>query len=372
MGSRGGKLRYPKPYKKKGRPASLYFVYTDPLTGKRRYQATGSPKVGESVEYIKNFMDRLTPAGTTTFRSYAAQFFSPETNPRYIRYQMAGRPYGLLHITQLKSLITRYVFPERFSDKPLSEITRGDILDLFALLVRKYPDKLATINKVADYVASIFSEAYYREDLRNNPAMRLTDIKYEKKTRGTFTAEEIRALFSDPEKWASPLAYQVFLFAAYTGRRAGEILGLQWEQIKDGYCTIDRAYNRAVRGLASPKWDKCVTFPICKTLLERLPEKGDCPYVFNSNGERLCETWWNTAFWREMTRLGVAWKERNLVPHSFRHSLNNNLLLAGVNRLFVRRYIGWSEGRDTQEVYTHIEPGHLKAVADKIDEIYKL
>ena len=324
------------------------------------------------MEYIKNFMDRLTPAGTTTFRSYAAQFFSPETNPRYIRYQMAGRPYGLLHITQLKSLITRYVFPERFSDKPLSEITRGDILDLFALLVRKYPDKLATINKVADYVASIFSEAYYREDLRNNPAMRLSDIKYEKKARGTFSAEEIRAIFSDPEKWASPLAYQVFLFAAYTGRRAGEILGLQWEQIKDGYCTIDRAYNRAVRGLAAPKWDKCVTFPICKTLLERLPEKGDCPYVFNSNGERLCETWWNTAFWREMTRLGVAWKERNLVPHSFRHSLNNNLLLAGVNRLFVRRYIGWSEGRDTQEVYTHIEPGHLKAVADKIDEIYKL
>ncbi len=366
-------MRYPKPYRKKGRPASLYFVYTDPLTGKRRYQATGSPKVGESMEYIRLFMDRLTPAGTQTFRTYAAQFFSPETNPRYIRYQMAGKQYSIGHIRQLASVVTRYVFPERFSDKPLSEITRGDILDLLALLMRKNPGHPAIINKVSDFISSIFSEAYYREDIRNNPAMRLSDIKYEKKTRGTFSAEEIRSLFSEPEKWKSSLAYKVFLFAAYTGRRCGEILGLQWEQISGGCCTIDRAFNRAVRGITSPKWDKCVTFPLCRTILENLPERTDCPWVFTEDGvNHVCETWWQKAFKREMRRLGIDREGRNLVPHSFRHSLNNNLLVAGVPRLFVRKYIGWSEGRDTQESYTHIAPEHLRSVADKIDEIYSI
>ena len=365
-------MRYPEPYKKRGRSASLYFVFTDPLTGKRRYLATGSPKVGESREYIRAFMDRLTPTGTLTFRTYAEQFFSPETNPRYIRYQMAGKQYSLGHIKQLKSVITRYVFPERFADKALSEITRGDILDLLALLNRKYPGHPATINKISDFISSIFSEAYYREDIKNNPAMRLTDIVYQRKARGTFTPEEIRKIFQDPRKWKSKLAYQVFLFAAYTGRRQGEIRALQWEQIQDGLCTIDRAINRTTRKLARPKWDKCVTVPLCRTVLDNLPERTESPYVFTEDGAPLGETWWAKSFWREMKRLEIDYKERNLVPHSFRHSLNNNLLLAGVPRLFVRKYIGWSEGRDTQEAYTHIEPENLRAVADKIDEIYNL
>jgi len=367
-------MRYPEPYRKKGREGSLYFVYNDPLTGKRRYRATGSPKVGESREIIRQFMDRLTPNGTVTFRVYAQKFFSPETNPRYIRYKMAGKQYGKGHINSLRRTIKKYVFPERFADKVLSEITRGDVLDLMALLMQKYPQHPAAINKVADFLSSIFSEAYWREDIRYNPAQRLTDIEYEKKPRGAFSAQEIRDMFSSPEKWPDPMTYAVFLFAAYTGRRRGEIFALQWEQIRDGYCHIDRAYNMDEHGITAPKWAKKVTIPLCRTLLDRLPPRGDSPYVFTTEfGHPLYEDWWRRHFASSMKRLGFDRKARALVPHSFRHSLNNNLLLAMQPQLFVRKYIGWTDNRkDTQAAYTHIEPEHLRFIADKIDEIYAL
>lgn len=367
-------MNYPKPYRKAGR-SSMYFVYTDPLTGRRKYASTGSPKVGESKEYIKEFMDKLTPAGQMTFRQYAEQFFSPETNPRYIRYRRMGKRYGKGHIKMCKSSMTKYVFPDKFADLSFSAITRGDVLDLMDRLMRKHSEHPAALNKVADFLSSIFSEAYYREDIKYNPAQMLGDIEYKTEQRGTFSPAEIQEMFSDPDRWSSLTAYRVFLFAAYTGRRCGEIFGLQWSQIHDGYCSIDRAYNRGEKDITDPKWGKCVTIPLCKTLLDRLPPRGESPYVFTAeNGGPLYLAWWRRHFNRSMELLGFDRKGRNLVPHSFRHSLNTNLIIAlGGQELFVRKYIGWTDNsKDTQAVYTHIKPEHLQFIADKIDEIYNL
>jgi len=364
-------MNYPKPFRREGQ-TSLWFNYVDPLTGKRRLKSTGTSKVGESKEYIQAFMDRLTPAGSATFRSYAEKFFSPDTNPRYIRYNLAGLHYSKGRCKMCKSMITRYVFPEKFSDMKLSDITRGDVLDIVSLLARKHSDKMATVNKVIDFISSIFAEAYFRGDLKFNPAQMLGDIEYEHKKRGAFTISEIRDMFSDPDRWISKLAYYVFMFAAYTGRRAGEIFGLQWSQIKDGYLYIDRAYNQVEKAIIDPKWGKSVTIPLCKTLV--LPPKGDCPYVFHTKRNKpIYMAWWKRNFNREMNNLGFDIKGRGLVPHSFRHSLNTNLIVAlGGQELFVRKYIGWSDIKDTQAGYTHIKPEDLKFIADKIDDMYNI
>lgn len=363
-------MNYPKPFKREG-TVSLCFTYTDPATGKRKLKTTGTSKVGESRAFIQRFMDRLTPASNMSFREYASLFFSPETNPRYIRYKMAGKQYGVGYIKTMRQVLTKHVMSRPFADLEFVSITRGDILDLLRELGNDIPEHPATIDSVIKFISSIFSEAYYREDLKYNPAQSLTRISYEQNKRDALTPEEIKALFRSPDIWKHKTDYDVFLFAAYTGRRCGEILGLQWEQIQDGYLYIDRAYNKLEKRMTNPKWNKKIKIPLCKTLLARLPERGDSPYVFNNNGKRLSFKWWDKASKRE---LKWRYPDRNIVPHSFRHSLNNNLLIAfGGQELFIKKYIGWSDNnKDTQAAYTHIQPEHLQFIADKIDEIYSL
>lgn len=359
---------YPEPFKRKGL-ANLYFVYNDPATGKRKTRCTGVSKVGQAKRIIMVFMDRLTTCSACSFAEYAKRFFDYETNPRAVRYRLLGKCYGLTHCMNLKSCITRNVLPVgRFSRKPMAEITRGDIIDLQAYLARTISPVM--VNKTISYVTSIFAEAFYRGDIVSNPATMVSRIKTKTKEKGIFTPEEIREMFASPDRWDTHLAYHVFKFAAYTGRRSGEILALQWEQLHDGFCTIDRSYHKMERKIGTPKWNIEVVFPLARKILDDLPDKaGD--FVFMNGGRRIFETWWSRTFRRNMEKMGIDYKGRNLTPHSFRHSLNTNLLLAGIPDLYVRKYIGWTaSSRDTQAAYTHINPEHLQMVSDAIDRIY--
>lgn len=358
---------YPEPYKRKGFPY-FYFVFNDPASGRRKIRSTGQTKVGAAKRYVIAFMDRVTPGSACSFAEYAMRFFDYETNPRAVRYRLLGKCYGRTYCLILKSCISRHVLPDRFSLKAMAEITRGDIVDLQARLARTLSPY--TVNKTISYVKSIFSEAFFRGDIQNNPAAMVSKIKTKPKDKGIFTPAEIRELFSSPDKWDTPLAYHVFKFAAYTGRRSGEILALQWEQLRDGFCTIDRSYHKMEREIGAPKWNIEVVFPMARKVLEDLPEKTG-NFVFINGKERIFETWWNRTFRRNMEKMGIDYKGRNLTPHSFRHSLNTNLLLAGVPDLYVRKYIGWTaSSRDTQAAYTHIRPEDLRMVADAIDRIY--
>jgi integrase len=365
--ARGFKM-YPDPFKREG-TNNLSFNYIDPLTGKRKLKSCGTARVGEAKKIIKEFIDSLTVCSGLTFRQYAQRYCSYETNPRAQRLKLDGKYYSVRYSQDLKEKLEKYVFPDSFCDKTLSEISRGDVIDLKQRMASRNPDRIPTINKTMKHIAAIFSEGYLRGDIKTNPAQQLSSIAYTPQERGFFSAEEIFELFKDPNKWQSLLSYQVFQFAAYTGRRASEILALEWEQIEGKYCTIDRAWKKAEGKSGSPKWGVSVKIPLPGKL--NFPEKSMSPYVFNDDGRRLGETWWRKNFIKAMELHEIDYKSRNFTPHSFRHSLNTNLLLSGCPELYVKKYLGWTDkSRDTQSHYTHIQPEHLVVVSDKIDEIY--
>ncbi len=330
---------YPRPICREG-SSNLFFYYVDPASGKRRKKSCGTSKKGKANDFIIEFINSLTKCSIINFKAYSAQYLVYETNPRRKRYSAEGKKYGLRYCEDLARLIKKYVYPEKFADFSMGEITRGDIIDLRDILISKNAGKHNTVNKVIKAVSSIFSEAHYRGDIKNNPATHISDIKYNAKERGFFFSEEILHLFSDPDKWPSRIAYQLFRFAAFTVRRASEILALEWEQIEGKYCNIDRAWKKSEKCSGDVKWGMSVEIPLAASVLLNLPEKGSFRYIFHDNTRRTGETWWRNNFRRSMAAFEIDIDGRNISPHSFRHSLNTNLLLAGSPELYVKKYLG--------------------------------
>ena len=358
---------YPEPYQRQ-ESSNYYFNYTDPFSGKRKLKSCKTNRKGKAKEFIKAFIDELGKLSAFDFYAYSSRFFDPLTNPKRLRLLAENKNYGIRQCNEIKQMMEKYVFPEPFASLNIGRIKRGDIIDLRNTLLAKNPGKFRTINKVIKAIASILAEALFRDDITANPASKIGEIKYKQAEKGIFSAEEILKLFSHPERWQSRLAFYVFQFAAYTGRRASEILVMEWEQLEGRLCRIDRAWKKDEQTIAGPKWGVEVEIPLPKTLI--LPERTG-KYVFSEKGEKLGEKWWINNFYREMGAFGINCAERNITPHSFRHSLNTNLLLAGCYELLVKKYLGWTnKNKDTQAIYTHIKPEHLIVVADKIDEIY--
>ena len=77
-----------------------------------------------------------------------------------------------------------------------------------------------------------------------------------------------------------------------------------------------------------------------------------------------------------MAKAGIDYKERNVTPHSLRHSLNTHLLGRGCDPFKIREYLGWSNNVQSmvltpvQRGYTHLGTKHLKDVVDFIDGIF--
>ncbi len=53
-----------------------------------------------------------------------------------------------------------------------------------------------TCNKVIVTVKTIFSKAFFREEIERNPGARIGNINYKKKEQGVFTQKELHYLFS--------------------------------------------------------------------------------------------------------------------------------------------------------------------------------
>lgn len=385
--------KYPEPYLYRG---YYYFTYRDPKTGKRITKSTGKPK-GEKEKarrWIRTFIDDLYSRTTElTFRQYSEPFFIWGSCPRVKRRQNEGKSIGRTHVEKSRSWLERYVLNDSFADMKLSEIRRGDILELRERV--KSAAGINTVNKVISTVKTIFSEAFYREDLDRNPGLGIGNINYEKEESGVFSSAEIRELFKEcPGPWDDVRTYTVFMTAAFTGMRSGEILALMWDKVHldDQVFEIHRAW-KDTKEIGPPKWGKLRDIPVSAKVTEAIEEHqsasvqllpSDLIFCWE-DGVRLGETWWRKSFRNAMINAGFmlkidATKEvlnpRNVTPHALRHSLNTNLIAAGCDPYKVQAYLGWSPNIQVpvltrvQEGYTHMNADHLRDIVDSVDKLY--
>ncbi|MBA7611228.1 Tyrosine recombinase XerC [subsurface metagenome] len=86
--------------------------------------------------------------------------------------------------------------------------------------------------------------------------------------------------------------------------------------------------------LGLPKSNKKRKIPVVYSVVEPIKASqeesvrtGPEDLVFcYDDGSRLSVTYWKNNFKKALNKAGLDWKDRNLTPHSLRHSLNSHLL----------------------------------------------
>jgi integrase/recombinase XerD len=89
----------------------------------------------------------------------------------------------------------------------------------------------------------------------------------------------------------------------------------------------------------------------------RKPEKANDDTLFlNNRGKKLTRVMIFTIIKQAAQRVGI---NKNISPHTFRHSFATHLLKGGANIRQVQELLG-HENILTTEIYTHLDSSHLR------------
>ena len=236
--------------------------------------------------------------------------------------------------------------------------------------VQEYLDYLTNQNKkpstILRTIASIRS--FYQYELKNkkvskDPTEKIKSPKIEKKAPCVLTSQEVELLLEQPQcvdlKGIRDKAMLEFAYA--TGMRVTEIISLNVEDVN-----IDQA------SVTCKSRNKQRTIPLGKMALDAVKEyinearsilikseKENALFV-NLNGKRLTRQgfWKIIKFYQEQAHI-----EKDITPHTLRHSFATHLLQNGADLKAIQTMLGHSDISSTQ-VYMHFQD-------DGLNNIYK-
>jgi len=156
--------------------------------------------------------------------------------------------------------------------------------------------------------------------------------------------EEIEALLSS----CSPHLGPIVELALHTGMRKGELLGLKWEQIRDGFIYLKETKSGKSRQI--PLDERAAQ--VLKA--QQIRNKWKSPHVcVGPDGERLGDV--KKGFNAACRRAGIE----DFHFHDLRHTFASHLVMKGANLKAVQRLLGHSDSKMTDR-YSHLSPDYLK------------
>lgn len=223
---------------------------------------------------------------------------------------------------------------------------------------------VATVSRSIASLKCLYSYLTIRQIIAENPATKLVPDKGEHKLPQILTSQEVELLLEQPEcvdaKGYRDKAMLELLYA--TGIRVTELINLDIADINLAAgvircCTRDKErlipmYPKAVKALSD-----YVT--LVRPQMIALPDE---PSLFvNLNGERMSRQ----GFWKIIKYYQKkAHIEKDITPHTLRHSFAAHLLENGADIHAIQEMLGHADISSTQ-VYTQLVKKQLKDVYNK-------
>ena len=269
----------------------------DPL--ERRRAVREAPTVAEGLdryfnEYVPARMDagRLAPSTVRKYRTLAE---------RYVRPAMGKKRVADITIRDV----------ERMAKKIASDVQR---------------------NRTVVFASRLFNlfETWEWRPQHTNPARGVEKAREEARDRVLAPSElaALSAALAEEEKH-SPAAVAAVRFAAVTGLRISEVLGIRWEHVEPETGRLilpETKTGRRVHDLPTP----------ALAILSALPRVG--PWAFTTPGRRAAVTYKTaySAFRRAAARAGLE----DVRPHDLRRGYMTNAAAAGVGTHVLRDLLG--------------------------------
>jgi integrase len=258
------------------------------------------------------------------------------------------------------------IYREAFGDRRLASITYLD-LETFrnqrkgTPLRNGKPRTDATVNREMSTLRHMFNKAVEWEMLGVNPFLKGSKLMLkENNHRLRFLTEgEIEALLKACEdlKAQTPHLRPIVEVALVTGMRRGELLGLKWEQIRNGFIYLTETKSGKARQI--PVNDRLDA--VLRDLRRKNHLKSE--YVFcDPQGRRFHEV--KRSFASACRRAGIG----DFRFHDLRHTFASHLVMNGVSLKAVQELLGHSDLTMTMR-YAHLSQAHLKEAVAALNQL---
>jgi integrase len=354
--------------RKRGKTWAVVYDENPGEDGKRRQRWKGGFRTKtEAEEALSDILSKLGRG------DYVAP--SKLTFGDYLDTWLAGLRRAPLTIGAYRSSIGHV--PPELRRKPVQAVTSGD---LKALYVRLTTEGLApaTVRRVHNVLHRALEDGVGEVVVRNVATRKTEPPRASHKPRQTWSVREVREFLVSVEDDRLAAAWR---FAAMTGVRRGELLGLRWRDVAEAHASI----SQTVIPSGGKRWQFSETKtgrgrmidldPKTLTALEahreaQLVERGhwgdayvDHDLVFcRENGEPLDPNRFSELFTAAAKRAKLS----SIRLHDLRHTHATHMLAAGVHPKVVQERLGHSSITITLDLYSHVTPGMQRDAAAKV------
>ncbi|WP_379966646.1 site-specific tyrosine recombinase XerD [Ectobacillus sp. sgz5001026] len=243
----------------------------------------------------------------------------------------------------------------------ITVVTRIHIIHFLHLL----KDQNKSAKTIARHIASIrsFHQFLLRERVaESDPSVHIETPKLERKLPNVLSIEEVEALLEVKDRSAYGLRNKAMLELLYaTGLRVSELINLN---LSDVHLTMGfvRCLGKGNKERIIPLGGmatEAITIYIERGRNELASNKKSTDALFlNHHGERLSRQ----GCWKILKKLAKeASIQKDLTPHTLRHSFATHLLENGADLRAVQEMLGHADISTTQ-IYTHVSKVRLKDV----------
>jgi len=281
---------------------------------------------------------------------------------RYLEIEKGASPHTLNNYAKDLFQFRDYLKQQRIDD--FAAVSYFMVRNFLAQLYTREYAKRSVARKLSA-LRSFYAYAV-REGLADeSPFGHVRTPKLEKKLPGFLYVEEMRHLLEAPDpKTPIGMRDRALLETLYaTGVRVGELVGMDVRSV-DLHSGIALVYGKGAKERYVPLGEHAV-FALRTYLQEsrpRLIADPNEPALFvNFRGTRLSDRSVRRLIDQYVARIAC---NKNVSPHTFRHTFATHLLEAGADLRTVQELLGHVNISTTQ-IYTHVTRDHLQSVYNR-------